>query len=146
MDLDDFVPYRLSIASNAVSLAIARAYEARFELKMVEWRVMAVLAHTGGLTQQELVGRTKMDKVTVSRAAQVLEGRGLVRRDPNEDDARSLRLSLTPAGKKLHARVMPAAIALETQILAELSAAEIKALKSVLRRIEAAANQALTGD
>jgi DNA-binding MarR family transcriptional regulator len=144
LELDNFVPYRLSIASNAVSVAIARTYEARFELKMHEWRVMAVLHQDGELTQQELVGRTRMDKVTISRAAQVLEGRGLVRRVPNADDGRSLRLSLTAAGKQLHARVAPAAIELEARVLAGLSASEVTALKAMLRRIETAATQLLT--
>lgn len=143
LELDDFVPYRLSVASNAVSLAIARAYEKRFDLKMIEWRVMAILANGAGLTQQELVGRTRMDKVTVSRAAQGLEERGLVRRAPNEEDGRSLRLSLTAAGQKLHARVSPIAVSLEAEILASLSAKEIAALKTVLRRIEAAATTIL---
>ncbi len=34
LKLDDFLPYRLSIASNAVSDAVAGAYRARFGLKI----------------------------------------------------------------------------------------------------------------
>ena len=32
--LDDFLPFRLSVASNAVSGVIARAYQRRFGLKV----------------------------------------------------------------------------------------------------------------
>ncbi len=143
LKLDDFLPDRLSLASNAVSQVIAKAYEELFELKMPEWRVMAVLAEAGGLTQQELVGRTKMDKVTVSRAAQVLERRELLRRVTDTEDARSLRLSLTEEGRKLYARVVPAALELEAEVLEGLSAREVDALQELLRRLEAAADRVL---
>ena len=77
--LDEYLPYRLSIASNAVSKLIARAYEDRFGLTIPQWRLMAVLAEKP-LTQQAIVARTAMDKVTVSRAAQGLVNRHLVGR------------------------------------------------------------------
>ena len=83
MRLQDYLPYRLSVAANAVSRLIARGYERRFGLKNPQWRLIAVLADEGPLTQQALCGRTIMDKVTVMRAAQGLLRRGLVRRLPN---------------------------------------------------------------
>lgn len=43
LTLAEFLPYQLSITSNAVSDLIARAYRGRFALKIPEWRVMAVL-------------------------------------------------------------------------------------------------------
>ncbi|MCY1077537.1 MarR family winged helix-turn-helix transcriptional regulator [Archangium lansingense] len=144
LKLDEFLPYRLSLASNAVSQVIARAYEEHFGLKMHEWRVVTVLAQNGELTQQEIVGRTKMDKVTVSRAAQVLERRKFLRRVTNADDGRSLRLSLTAEGQKLYARVVPAALELEAEVLKGLSEREITELKDVLRRLETAAERVLT--
>ena len=144
LDLDEFLPYRLSLASNVVSQVIAQAYEKLFALKMHEWRVITILAEGGELTQQEVVGRTQMDKVTVSRAAQVLERRKLVRRVPNLDDARSLRLSLTPTGRDLYRRVVPAALSLEAEVLEGLSPREIESLKRVLRRLEASAARVLT--
>ena len=45
--LDDYLPYRLSVATNAVSRLIARAYEDRFGLSIPQWRLMAVLAQDG---------------------------------------------------------------------------------------------------
>ena len=66
--LDGYLPYRLSVASNAVSRLIARAYEDRFGLTIPQWRLIAVLAEDGPLTQQAIGSRTVMDKVTVSRA------------------------------------------------------------------------------
>src|SRR5688572_33286511 len=93
--LADFMPYRLSVTTNAVSDLIAGEYRARFGLKVPEWRVMAVLGDVGSQTQRELVGATRMDKVAVNRACKMLEERGLVSRSPNARDGRSHHLELT---------------------------------------------------
>ena len=93
-NLTEFLPYQLSIASNAVSNRIAQVYNDTFGLKVSEWRVMAMLGDAGALTQRELTERTLMDKVAVNRACKVLEQRGLATRLPNERDGRSHHLEL----------------------------------------------------
>jgi DNA-binding MarR family transcriptional regulator len=141
LKLDDFLPYRLSIASNRVSSAIATAYQSLFGLKIPEWRLIAVIAEGEGMTQQALGSATRMDKVTVSRAAIALYDRGLVQRRPNPDDQRSHLLSLTAAGKALYDSVTPKALALEKQVFAGFSAAEIATFRTVLDRVEASADK-----
>lgn len=140
--LDEFLPYRLSVAANAVSQVIARSYDDA-GLKTNEWRVMAVLAQDGPSSQQRLVGRTQMDKVAVSRAATSLADQGLVRRTPDPDDARSLILSLTARGRALHRRLAPRALALEDALVKGLDRKEIAAVESLLRRLEEAAGRML---
>ena len=81
--LDEFLPYQLSTASNAVSDLIASEYKSRFGLKIPEWRVMAVLGTRGASTQRHLVEATLMDKVTVNRAVKTLVDRALLERSPN---------------------------------------------------------------
>jgi DNA-binding MarR family transcriptional regulator len=141
LTLDDYLPYRLSVASMAVSRLISRAYESRFGLKVPEWRLVAVIAEAGALTQQAIVVRTAMDKVTVSRAAQALERRRLVERTPNEADARSHRLSLTSTGQALYEEVAPAALKLEAELLKDLKATDVGYLKTQLRRLEETAER-----
>jgi DNA-binding MarR family transcriptional regulator len=137
--LDAYLPYRLSVASNAVSSVIARAYQARFGLKVAEWRLITILAEAEDRTQLELVARTAMDKVTVSRAAQALVARGLAAQRADARDGRSRRLSLTLEGRRLYADVAPAAVKFEHDMLAGFDADEIEVFKALLRRIEAAA-------
>jgi len=105
--LADFMPYQLSVTSNAVSRLIAEQYQARFGLKIAEWRVMAVLGDIGSATQRELAEATLMDKVAVNRACKVLEDRALIEREPNSQDGRSHLLTLTGAGHSIHREVMP---------------------------------------
>ena len=56
--LSEFLPYQLSITSNAVSGRIALEYRQRFGLSVPEWRVMAVLGDAGPLTQRDLTRLT----------------------------------------------------------------------------------------
>ena len=137
--LDGYLPYRLSVASNAVSSVIARAYQTRFGLKVPEWRLVTILAEAQDRTQLELVTLTAMDKVTVSRAAQALVARGLAAQRADPRDGRSRRLSLTEEGRRLYAEVAPAALKLEQDMLGGFTESEIDSFKALLRRIEAAA-------
>ncbi|HEX7758208.1 MAG TPA: MarR family winged helix-turn-helix transcriptional regulator [Caulobacteraceae bacterium] len=143
--LDDYLPFRLSVASNAVSRLIARAYEDRFGLSIPQWRLIAVLAQDGALTPGAIVTRTAMDKVTVSRAAQGLVRRRLVARVAHEADGRSHHLSLTAEGERLHAEIAPLALAYEAALLSGLAPGEVAVMKMLLKRLEAAAIR-LSGD
>lgn len=143
LDLAAFLPYQLSIASNAVSDRIAREYQARFGLKIPEWRLMAVLGQGAGLTQSDLVAATRMDKVTVSRATTALVDRALVRRTASRSDGRSHLLALTGAGRALYDEIAPAALAMEQALLSQLSAEERRMLPQLLDRLRAAADAAI---
>ena len=134
--LDDFIPYRLSVTSNLVSDSIARAYESLFGLTIPEWRLVAVIAETGGITQQAIGAKTLMDKVTVSRAAIALVGRGLLARRDNPEDRRSHLLELTDAGRDLYAVVAPKALDLESRIFDAFDPQEVAQFVAMLRRIE----------
>ena len=86
LDLEHFLPYRLSVLSNRVSGAIARVYSERFGLGVTEWRVMAVLGRYPDLSAGEVAQRTAMDKVAVSRAVAGLVDAGRVERETHGDD------------------------------------------------------------
>lgn len=145
LKLDAFLPYRLSIASNRVSSAIESTYRALFGLRIPEWRLIAVLAEGQGMTQQALTHATRMDKVTVSRAAIALVDRGLVARTPNPGDQRSHLLTLSAAGRSLYEEVAPKALEIEASIFADFAADEVATFRAMLARIEASAG-ALDGE
>ena len=145
LKLDAYLPYRLSVASNAVSGLIARAYEDRFGLTIPQWRLICVLAEDGPLTQGALVARTGMDKVTVSRAAQGLSRRRLLGRTDHHADGRSHVLTLSLEGSRLHAEIAPLALAYEAALIAGLAPDEVALLKRLLNRLQTAAN-ALAGE
>jgi DNA-binding MarR family transcriptional regulator len=137
LQLEHFLPYRLSILSNRVSQAIARAYQDRFGLSMTEWRVMAVLARYDGdgLSAREVATYTEMDKVAVSRAlTHLVTARRVARRTHDGDKRRSV-LRLTAAGWKVHDGVAPLARAHEREMLAQLTTQERRTLGKILDKL-----------
>jgi DNA-binding MarR family transcriptional regulator len=145
LPLDDYMPYRLAVASSAVSALISTAYESLYGLKIPEWRLIFILREDGLTTQQALVKRAGMDKVTISRAAQALAKRRLITRAPHEHDGRSHHLILTAEGERLYADVAPAAAEYERIMLAGFSPEEVIQFKKWLRRVEEAALKAQNG-
>lgn len=143
--LDSYLPYRLSVASNAVSRLIARAYEDRFGLTIPQWRLIAVLAEYGPLTQQAIGARTVMDKVTVSRATQGLVKRKLVQRAPHDADGRSHHVGLSKAGERLYSEISPVALEYEARLLRHFDPGAIENLKQFLLHLERAAEELATG-
>ena len=136
--LDRFLPYRLSYTSSLVSDAIADTYKALFGLSIPEWRLVALIAEREGITQQEIGSLSRMDKVTVSRAAIALTDRGLIERQPNPADKRSQLLALSEAGRMLYASVAPKALEMEHAVFGRFSQAELDGFAAMLRRIDAA--------
>lgn len=132
--LSNFLPYQLSLASNAVSGRIALEYRQRFGLSIPEWRVMAVLGDVGALTQRDLTRRTLMDKVAVNRACKGLEERDLAQRTPNEADGRSHLLDLTASGRDMHGEIMPLAKEIERRLFEGFSADELELFRKLLER------------
>ena len=135
LTLSEFLPYQLSITSNAVSDLIARSYQGRFGLKIPEWRVMAVLGERASVTQRDLVAATAMDKVTVNRASKALVDRGLLGRAPNETDGRSHHLALTQLGRELYDQIVPLALSVEVELEKVLTAEEAQILSGMLERL-----------
>ncbi len=137
LTLAEFLPYQLSITSNAVSDLIARAYRGRFALKVPEWRLMAVLGERASATQRQLCEATAMDKVTVNRASKALEDRGLIGRAPNAADGRSHHLALTDTGRELYDQIVPLALSVEAELEKILGSGEAKALENMLAQLRA---------
>lgn len=146
LSLKEFIPYRLSIASNAVSKVISTAYGERFAITVPEWRLVAVLHELASASQTELVALTLMDKVAVSRAALTLTTRALVSRKKDADDGRARRLSLTSRGRRLYRRIAPSALKYESELLKAFSEQEIGALRSMLSKLTEAAEAIIARD
>lgn len=141
LNIDQFLPYRLSIASYAVSGRLASEYQSRFGLKVPEWRLMAVLGEGKPLTQRELVAATRMDKVTVNRAAKGLADRRLIARQAHEVDRRSHHLELTTTGQSLYDEIVPATLAMEARLESRLNADERTTLMTLLTKMTIAAEE-----
>jgi MarR family transcriptional regulator for hemolysin len=100
-----------------------------------QWRVLAVLDHAPGCTMGELADFTSVDRTTLTRTLDGMEGAGLVARQVSSADRRSLRLHLTAKGRAAFARVLPIALEQNERAVAGFAPAELERFRQDLRRV-----------
>ena len=135
LELEHFLPYRLSVLSNRISQEIARLYAERFALNVTEWRLLAVLGRYPDLTATELVERTAMDQVAVSRAVASLVEDGRLTRKVDGDDRRRTKLRLSAKGYRIYDEVAPLALQYQQRLLSALSGEDRAQLEALLARL-----------
>ena len=133
--LEDFLPYRLSVAAEVVSRLVATHYLAKAGLSMSEWRLLAAVGRFGVLSPTAAGERTAMDKVKVSRAALSLVARGLLRQSQDPEDGRGRLLRLTRKGSASYATIAPTARSIEAVVAAGLTKSEMSALHKGLAKL-----------
>ena len=135
-ELENFLPYRLSVLTNTISQGIAAAYRDRYDISTTESRILAVLGRYPGLSASDVVERTAMDKVAISRAVKSMEKKKLLERIPDEKDRRRNRLSLTPGkGQQILAEIIPQAREFELQLLGSLSRSDRQSLNRIIEAL-----------
>jgi DNA-binding MarR family transcriptional regulator len=137
-DLSAFLPYRLAVAAEAVSRRLARDYGASHGLSVAEWRVLAHLAGSGPVSVRDIHARAALDKPRVSRAVARLTAAGLVAKTAAAGDGRLVAISLTEAGSRVLAELLPPARAVEARLRAA-AGEDLPALLRALERMQAAA-------
>jgi DNA-binding MarR family transcriptional regulator len=140
LSLSEFLPYRLSALAETVSRAFAQRYEQRFGITIPEWRVMAVLGEQSPQSTREVIERTRMDRVRVSRAVIRLDEKGLVGRAPMPQDQRAHSLHLTRRGEATYREIVPLARRLQAELMQSLQEEELYALEQALGKLQDAAD------
>ena len=135
LELEKFLPYRLSVLAQLVSESLHDLYAGPYGLSVTQWRVMAALGRFAPLTASDVGQRIVMDKVAVSRAVAGLIKRGLVERSADLDDRRRASLHLTRKGRAMHADIVPLALKYETELYHALSAEERQTLNGLCERL-----------
>ena len=128
--------YRLHRVANLLSRGAELRYRREFGVSLWEWRTVALL---GGATEpqslNELARAAGMDKGQMSRVVSGLTRRKIVSREPDANDARGIRLSLTPPGKRLYRKLIVAAAERNSAFLGCLSANERACLEQAMAKL-----------
>ncbi len=135
LDVDEFLPYLVTVLARRLSVDLAKVYQSRFGIGIPEWRVLAHLANNERVSVRDIYERVSMDKVKVSRAAALLEGRGHIIKNVNLEDGRLVELQLSPSGRELMRKIAPHAIAYQEKVLSRLSSSEREAFLSAIRKL-----------
>jgi DNA-binding MarR family transcriptional regulator len=135
LELEKFLPYRLSVLAQLVSESLHDLYAGPFGLSVTQWRVMAALGRFAPLTASDVGQRIVMDKVAVSRAVAGLLKRGLVERAADRNDRRRASLRLSARGKTMHARIVPLALGYEERLYQALTSEQRRTFDELCARL-----------
>jgi DNA-binding MarR family transcriptional regulator len=113
---------------------------ARHELETWTFDVLSALRRSEPphhMSPGQLLAQTLVTSGTMTNRIDHLEARGLVRRRPDPNDARSVRVQLTAAGRKRVDAALWGLVARENAILGTLDATQRATLAGLLRRVVA---------
>jgi len=105
------------------------------ELGHMEGKALGFFDRHPGATQRDLVQRSGRDKGQVARLIASLRERGLLEASADENDRRSVRLALSPAGREVLAALQIQGRQLSALAVKGLSADERQQLSALLARV-----------
>ncbi len=135
LDLEGFLPYRLSVLEQRISHAIARQYSDEFSLTRMQWRVLSTISMFNNMNASKICQFTRMDKMQVSRAIHGLNQQKLIAQKKNQQDHRCRVLNLTSRGRKIYSKIVPLVLNEETRIFSTLSKKELKTFDQLLHKL-----------
>lgn len=133
--LEEFLPYKLSYLTNLISEDLAKLYTDLNGIAHTEWRVMAVLGVSSGVSAGYVAEKTAMDKVAVSRAIKNMIKNGLIERRFSNEDKRRSELMLSQTGKDVYNKIVPLVLQYENDILETLNENERNQLTAILAKL-----------
>jgi DNA-binding MarR family transcriptional regulator len=137
-------PIALARRFYQITLSVVAEAHADTDLRALEFGVLIHLHEAPGIDQNTLADRMALDRTSISAMVYHLEQQGLIERAVNGMDRRARELRLTAAGKRLHDRQLPKALAAQERILEGLTATERRTFIDLLVRV-IDANQSYVG-
>jgi DNA-binding MarR family transcriptional regulator len=134
LELDSHVFYLFTQIIGRRNLALVEKL-APLGITVPQWRILAVLQERAHCTMSELADVTTIDRTTLTRTLDRMVETGLVARRADARDRRSVRLSLTVAGKDAFRRVLPLVLEQNERALNGFSAAERAQFRAQLHRM-----------
>jgi DNA-binding MarR family transcriptional regulator len=100
-----------------------------------QFPALLCLYEEDGLTQAEIGSRVQIEQPTIAKTLQRMERDGLVRRAPDPDDRRRVRIYLTQQARALEPTLASAARAINARATEGLTGAEAEQLMATVARL-----------
>jgi DNA-binding MarR family transcriptional regulator len=129
--------HELALALRSAYLAMHRRAEAAlacFGVTADQFVLLAALAEADALSQRELARRVGSDPSTVRAMLALLEGRGLVSRDPHPKDGRARSVALTLRGRRAYRQMYEGSEAFREGLFAAVGPDQAVTLLELLLR------------
>lgn len=137
LDLGDYLPYLINRVGSALAVQFTEDRLAAQGLSIAMWRVLAVLSSNGGQRQIDLAELTSIDASTLSRLVTRLVRTGLVVRSRSRINGREVVVMLSPKGRAIVDRLIPAALGYEGIVSAGVPKKDLAVVKRSLRKMYA---------
>lgn len=135
------VLFLLCTMGSRIDVLAGRHLRKALDVSLMEWRVLAVLAVEPSASPGRIISVSGVHKAAVSRAANALEQRGLLKRVPAPNHGLRTHLFLTAAGRALYRRGIVQREVEEDRLLKGLSEKQrgqlADSLRHLMRNIEA---------
>ena len=125
---------KLARAANT-AMAYARVGLEDADLTLSQFAVMEALYHLGPLYLGDLARRILTSSGNLTLVVDNLEKRGLVKRTQQGKDKRFFLATITPAGRKLIAKIFPQHSRRIVEVMARLSSTEQEQLGRLCRKL-----------
>lgn len=132
------ISVKLNVVNVKMSRQIGQAVQKLANLRLPEWRILALLAEAGSLSQADIRNQIGMDKGQISRTVKNMLANELVVSEAGAAKTRNVRLSLTEKGAAVHERVGVMMEQRNTELLGMLTPEQKTSLFEGLERIEQA--------
>jgi MarR family transcriptional regulator for hemolysin len=137
LSLHDRFGYRVSVLARRWRAQVDAELES-YGLSQATWRPLIHLASLPGAPRQcELAEKLQIGGPALVRLLDNLEDKGLVERTLVDGDRRAHHIQLTREGRKLAAQVYDIIVAIESRLLADISATDLARCTRVLESITA---------
>jgi len=135
--IEESLGYLVNRAARAFANRLARELR-RYGVGIGQWAVLMHLWSNDGMTQAQLARRVAIEQPTMVRTIDRMERDGLVTRDPDPNDRRASRITLTERGWALRDELVPLAAGVNRTATAGLAAGEVETLRELLAKLVAA--------
>ena len=108
----------------------------QFGLTRTQWRALAYLYRTPGMTQTELAGQLELERASIGQAIDRLEHLGLVERRSAKNDRRVWQVHLQPAAIDLLPKMRVEADQIYARLLEGIKGEDLEAFESTLATMQ----------
>lgn len=138
---DEFIAVLITTIAMRLSRGSTNFYRARWDIGMLDWRVLLALDRTQALNVGALADAAGLDKAAVSRSLGALGERGIVTVEQTRSRGRAAIAALTPAGRALCGEILAASRKRQNRLFKAFPKNDTDALAATLRRFAQALDE-----
>jgi len=135
-DFEDSTGYYINKTASLLRIGLLRALQEKYpEITVDYWVILNRLWKKDGMIQIELARLTAKDNASMTRMLDGMQRKGLLKRQPDENDRRAFRIFLTKKGKELEFPLKKIAAENQAKALNNIPDTDIENLKKTLKTI-----------